>query len=544
VPGWALAASRYLRHWNATVVNADITEVDLGSATFDLVMLNDVMEHVMSSRHGCLWRTLSRYARDFVYLHVPTPEAQLDDRGQYIETVVPHATVVAGLAAAGFALERFEPDYDTVCGQPQGWADRWARYAGRAPTTVGCGSGRGTAKYSHMLFRKAPPATLVVSTSTRAAPTTTLQPTAPAVAEGSEFAWAALVAAVGAEPSPPAAHAPPGMSWSSYWHGWRPVAAQLRSASTRCAVAVYTVAVGSKEAVTLAAPPEGVEKRCLFLLMPANTSLLGHAAHRWTHVRVPAPPGDAHGWVRRHSRVPKILSHAFFGATPTVYVDAKRAWPGPQHSVEGLVESALARCNASLAAFSHPRFHLEPCETEPTLAEFDAIQPHQTWRLDELQAQAAAYRADASYLVAEQLGRNRMIDGSIIIRRGTRWLAAFEVEWFRAYLRGADRDQPAFAFAFNRQVIVQHAYSVDAGCNPSDPRAQVHVMRYNPALPGPAWASVAAAPWASFLCMGGSGSFCEAGTCAIADHGWAGARHAAAGLGVLVLLVLCRSLRV
>ena len=61
-------ASRYLRHWNATVVNADITEVDLGSATFDLVMLNDVMEHVMSSRHGCLWRTLSRYARDFVYL--------------------------------------------------------------------------------------------------------------------------------------------------------------------------------------------------------------------------------------------------------------------------------------------------------------------------------------------------------------------------------------------------------------------------------------------------------------------------------------------
>ena len=73
-------------------------------------------------------------------------------------------------------------------------------------------------------------------------------------------------------------------------------------------------------------------------------------------------------------------------------------------------------------------------------------------------------------------------------------------------------------------------------------------MRYNPALPGPAWASVAAAPRASFLCMGGSGSFCEAGTCAIADHEWAGARHTLAvagfGLGVLVLLVLCRSLRV
>ena len=244
--------------------------------------------------------------------------------------------------------------------------------------------------------------------------------------------------------------------------------------------------------------------------------------------------------------MPKILSHAFFGATPTVYVDAKRDTPGL--AAEGLVESALARCDASLAAFSHPRFHqsggLEPCEAEPTLAEFDAIQPHQTWRLDEVRAQAAAFRADASYLLAEQLGRNRMIDGSIIIRRGTRWLAAFEVEWFRQYLRGADRDQPAFAFAFNRQVIVQHAYSVDAGCNPSDPRAQVHVMRYNPALPGPAWASVAAAR-ASFLCMGGSGSFCEAGTCAIADHGWAGARHAlaVAGLGVL-LLVLCRSLRV
>ena len=85
----------------------------------------------------------------------------------------------------------------------------------------------------------------------------------------------------------------------------------------------------------LAPPPERVEKRCLFLLTPANTSLLGHAAHRWTHVRVPAPPGEAHGWVRRHSRVPKILSHAFFGATPTVYVDAKRNWPGPQRAVGG-----------------------------------------------------------------------------------------------------------------------------------------------------------------------------------------------------------------
>ena len=66
-------------------------------------------------------------------------------------------------------------------------------------------------------------------------------------------------------------------------------------------------------------------------------------------------------------------------------------------------------------------------------------------------------------------------------------------------------------------------------------------MRYNPALPGPAWASVAAAPWAFFQCMDGSGSFCAAGTCAIeriADHGWAGARHAlaVAGLGVLIVL--------
>ena len=463
----------------------------------------------MSLRHGCLWRTLSRYARDFVYLHVPTPEAQLDDRGQYIETVVPHATVVAGLAAAGFALERFEPDYDTVCGQRQGWADRWARYAGRAPTTVGCGSGRGTAKYSHMLFRKAPPATLVVSTSTRAAPTTRLQPTAPAVAEGSEFAWAALVAAVGAEPSPLAAHAPPGMSWSSYWHGWRPVAAQLRSASAllRCRRIHGRRRVQGRGHAGGAA---GGRRKALPLSAGAgqHQRLLGHAAHRWTHVRVPAPPGEAHGWVRRHSRVPKILSHAFFGATPTVYVDAKRDTPGSQHAAEGLVESALARCDASLAAFSHPRFHqsggLEPCEAEPTLAEFDAIQPHQTWRLDEVRAQAAAFRADASYLLAEQLGRNRMIDGSIIIRRGTRWLAAFEVEWFRAYLRGADRDQPAFAFAFNRQVIVQHAYSVDASCDPSTrvPRCMSCATtrpspgrpgRRSPRRPGPPFCAWAAA---------------------------------------------------
>ena len=137
-----------------------------------------------------------------------------------------------------------------------------------------------------------------------------------------------------------------------------------------------------------------------------------------------------------------------------------------------------------------------------------------------------------------------MIDGSIIIRRGTRWLAAFEVEWFRQYLRGADRDQPAFAFAFNRQVIVQDGWEVDAGCDPSDPRAQLHAMRYNPALPGPAWASVAAAPGASFL-HGRQREFLRGRH---VRHrrpwvGWRTARPRRGGLGVLYSVFLCRSLR-
>ena len=122
--------------------------------TFDLITLNDVVEHLMPNRYGCLFATLAAHARPgtVVYMHTPTPETQLRDRGQYFENVVPHHVLVVGMACAGFQMERFAYDNETDCGRSMPTSS-----AGLTPMNRGVrciDQGSSVPKYSHIVFRK------------------------------------------------------------------------------------------------------------------------------------------------------------------------------------------------------------------------------------------------------------------------------------------------------------------------------------------------------------------------------------------------------
>merc|ERR1712054_91262 len=98
VTGWVKWAQGY--YSDLKIFEGDITEFSLptpyANKTFDLVMLNDVMEHVQRNRYGCLFKKLQdvTHPGSIVYMHTPTPEAQMLDRGQTIENVLPHHYVV------------------------------------------------------------------------------------------------------------------------------------------------------------------------------------------------------------------------------------------------------------------------------------------------------------------------------------------------------------------------------------------------------------------------------------------------------------------
>ena len=67
VPGWVKAGNTALE--GVRIVEGDSTDVDLDAAlgpgphVFDLVMLNDVLEHIMVQRRACLFETISKYTR-------------------------------------------------------------------------------------------------------------------------------------------------------------------------------------------------------------------------------------------------------------------------------------------------------------------------------------------------------------------------------------------------------------------------------------------------------------------------------------------------
>jgi hypothetical protein len=149
--------------------------------------------------------------------------------------------------------------------------------------------------------------------------------------------------------------------------------------------------------------------------------------------------------VRRISRFAKIRSHIFFDA-PSMYLDSKLQWP-QYLKVAPFLQDTLFGCNASFVAYAHPKRSSDP------MAEFAALEWHnkqghaRSGNLTEVFQQRERFRKDAAFQAHIKRGAARMIDGSLIIRRPTRALKAFEDAWWAAYLAGSDRDQPAFAHA-------------------------------------------------------------------------------------------------
>jgi len=150
VGGWVRWASQYYKQID--VYEGDITEFALpaphSGSTFDFVMLNDVVEHIQKGRYGCLFSQLASVTHpgSIVYMHTPSPAAQIIDQDQYYEHIVPHHFVVSSMAAAGFELISFEYDINTECGGEPSHATRQVQMAK-------CNMG-GFPKYTHNVYRR------------------------------------------------------------------------------------------------------------------------------------------------------------------------------------------------------------------------------------------------------------------------------------------------------------------------------------------------------------------------------------------------------
>lgn len=148
VPGWIQEAKRI---FNGTLrfYNSDITEFFLTGEVFDVITLHDVIEHIQPERYGCLFGTLQRHSRPgtAVYFHVPAPEAQLVDDGQYFENVVPFHLLVNGMAMARFQIEFLSYDLYTDCGHEGTLEGFNTRNVGAKCIT------NGAPRYAHLLFR-------------------------------------------------------------------------------------------------------------------------------------------------------------------------------------------------------------------------------------------------------------------------------------------------------------------------------------------------------------------------------------------------------
>jgi 2-polyprenyl-3-methyl-5-hydroxy-6-metoxy-1,4-benzoquinol methylase len=161
VTGWVKFAQSY--HKSIKVFEGDITEFTLpdpyARKTFDFVMLNDVAEHIQKERYGCFFANLASLTHEgsIVYMHTPTPQAQLRDKGQYVENVLPHHYLFMGMALAGFELVTFEHDLDTLCREKSA-KESIPRGINKARCIY-----NGWPKYYHAVFRKSPKNVLVLA---------------------------------------------------------------------------------------------------------------------------------------------------------------------------------------------------------------------------------------------------------------------------------------------------------------------------------------------------------------------------------------------
>ena len=150
---------------------------------------------------------------------------------------------------------------------------------------------------------------------------------------------------------------------------------------------------------------------------------------------------------RRNSRVPKLLPHLFFPASveATVYIDAENSIT---QSVTDVVKTLLTDCGASFAA------QTSPTRFTDVMQEFEVIRySSNTAEPEKLDEQEAAYRNDTAYMAAVDSGRAVGINAELLVRRNDPQSRFLDIAWMRAYLRGADRDQPAFSYALDKSGL-------------------------------------------------------------------------------------------
>jgi cyclopropane fatty-acyl-phospholipid synthase-like methyltransferase len=163
VPGWVDFAKSYFPDQESSirVHVGDVTDFTPlpephATTTFDLVMLNDVAEHIQKDRYGCFFQQLQRVTRrnSLIYFHTPNPQAQLADSTQSYENVLPHAYLINGMAQHGFELVSMEQDVETDAGNTNMAKDLQTMSHLRKNTKC---EKNGYPKYYHAVFRRVPP---------------------------------------------------------------------------------------------------------------------------------------------------------------------------------------------------------------------------------------------------------------------------------------------------------------------------------------------------------------------------------------------------
>lgn len=199
--------------------------------------------------------------------------------------------------------------------------------------------------------------------------------------------------------------------------------------------------------------PVGAEG-CAFAFVYSGTNVDQHSTQRarqWSVLEVGTEdlpwPKEAH---RRNSRVLKLLPHLFFPSpvATSVYLDSDNAL-ATNVNVSDVVRSMLTHCGAGFAAQAHKTRSVN------VMQEFRAIRDSQnTVEPDAVAAQERQYRSDRRYMAALKEHGGVGIDGVLLVRRTNDRAARLLSEaWMRAYLRGGDRDQPAFSYAFEKAVM-------------------------------------------------------------------------------------------
>ena len=132
----------------------------------------------------------------------------------------------------------------------------------------------------------------------------------------------------------------------------------------------------------------------------------------------------------------------------SLYLDSESRL-GAAVNVSSAVRELLTDCGAAFAAQAHKT------RSTQVLREFRAILDNaNTVEPAAVAAQEARYRADAQYMRTLRDGGGVGIDAELLVRQHhSKPMRQLSEAWMRAYLRGGDRDQPAFSYALDKAAM-------------------------------------------------------------------------------------------